>query len=75
MRKRSEPHTFEQRLMEQKLRLEAEAARLPPGDARDVIAKRIERLQLAADMNRWLSPGEGGSGVVLRSRAVLQPGP
>ena len=61
--------------MEQKLRLEAEAARLPQGDARDAIAKRIERLQLAADMNRWLSPGEGGSGLVaVRSRVALQPG-
>jgi len=72
MRKRSEPHTFEQRLMEQKLRLEAEAARLPPGDARDVIAKRIERLQLAADMNRWLSGGEGSGGVAARARVALQ---
>ena len=61
--------------MEQKLRLEAEAARLPQGDARDAIAKRIERLQLAADMNRWLSLGEGGAGVVaVRSRMALQPG-
>jgi len=63
MRKRSEPHTFEQRLTEQRLRLEAEAARLPQGEARDAIVKRIERLQHAADMNMWLSRGGDGSGV------------
>ena len=55
MRKRSEPHTFEQRLAEQRLRLEAEAAKLPHGAARDVIKKKIEQLQLAVEMNRWLS--------------------
>ena len=55
MRKRSEPHTFEQRLAEQRLRLEAEAAKLPHGAARDAIMKKIEQLQLAADMNMWLS--------------------
>lgn len=55
MRKRSEPHTFEQRLAEQRLRLEAEAAKLPDGTARDAIKKKIKQLRLAADMNMWLS--------------------
>jgi hypothetical protein len=57
MRKRSEPHTFEQRLAEQKLRLEREASELPDGELRETIAKRIEQLQLAADINAWLSQG------------------
>ena len=57
MRKRSEPHTFEQRLDEQRLRLEREASELPDGEMRDAIAKRIEQLQLAADINVWLSQG------------------
>jgi hypothetical protein len=55
MRKRSEPHSFEQRLEEHKLRLEAEAARLPCGSERDDIMKRIELLERAADINVWLS--------------------
>jgi hypothetical protein len=55
MRKRSEPHTFEQRLEAQRLRLEAEAAKLPRGSVRDALVKRIEQLQTAADMNMWLS--------------------
>ena len=55
MRKRSEPHTFEQRLEAQRLRLEAEAAKLPRGSERDALTKRIEQLQTAADLNAWLS--------------------
>jgi hypothetical protein len=55
MRKRSEPHTFEQRLEAQRLRLEAESAKLPRGSVRDALVKRIEQLQTAADMNMWLS--------------------
>jgi len=55
MRKRSEPHSFEQRLAEHQARLEAEAARLPRGSERDAVMKRIELLQTAADMNIWLS--------------------
>lgn len=55
MRKRSEPHSFEQRLAEHQARLEAEAAKLPRGSERDAVMKRIELLQTAADMNIWLS--------------------
>jgi hypothetical protein len=55
MRKRSEPHTFEQRLAEQRLRLENEASEMPDGDMRNAIAKRIEQLQLAAEINAWLT--------------------
>ncbi|MFB9270195.1 hypothetical protein ACFFWD_44930 [Bradyrhizobium erythrophlei] len=49
-RKRSEPHTFEQRLSEQRLRLEAERAGLPEGTRRAVLTARIEQLQTAAEM-------------------------
>lgn len=58
MRKRSEPHTFEQRLDEHRLRLESEALEMPDGEMRTAIAKRIEQLQLAADMNAWLTRGK-----------------
>ena len=57
MRKRSEPHSFEQRLEEHRSRLEAEAAKLPHGSERDAVMKQIELLQTAADMNMWLSLG------------------
>ncbi len=55
MRKRSEPHSFEQRLEEHRRRLEAEAAKLPRGSERDAVMQRIELLQRAVDMNVWLS--------------------
>ena len=61
MRKRSEPHTFEQRLAEQRLRLEREASELPDGELRDALAWRIEQLQRAADINDWLKRGNGVS--------------
>lgn len=50
MRRRSEPHTFEQRLDAQKSRLEHELASLPDGDQREAVAARIEQLQAAAEI-------------------------
>jgi len=70
MRKRSEPHTFEQRLAEERLRLEAEAAKLPGGAARDAIEKKIEQLRVAADMNLWLaSPASDSRAPLVRGEA------
>ncbi|MDA9493809.1 MULTISPECIES: hypothetical protein [unclassified Bradyrhizobium] len=58
MRRRSEPHTFEQRLDAQRLRLEHELASLPVGVQRDSVAARIEQLQTAAEMFEFLMPRE-----------------
>jgi hypothetical protein len=55
-RKRSDSHTFEQRLHEQKLRLESDLARLPRGKPRDAVIARLEQLQTAADMYDFLMP-------------------
>ena len=73
MRKRSEPHTFEQRLAEQRLRLEREAATLPDGAARDAIKKKIEQLQLAADMSLWLSHASTAESSDSRTSTALSP--
>jgi hypothetical protein len=54
MRKRSEPHTFEQRLDAQRLRLEHKLSSLPDGAQRDAVAARIEQLQTAAAMYDFL---------------------
>jgi hypothetical protein len=54
-RKRTEPHTFAERLGAQKQRLESELARLPVGTRRAAILARIEQLQQAADMHEFLS--------------------
>ena len=61
MRRRSEPHTFEQRLVAQKLRLEHEMERLPDGSEREGVAARIEQLQTAAEMFEFLKLREGPS--------------
>ncbi|WP_298876125.1 hypothetical protein [uncultured Bradyrhizobium sp.] len=61
MRKRSEPHTFEQRLDAQRLRLEHELSRLPDGRERDSVAARIEQLQTAAAMHDFLMPREAAA--------------
>ena len=55
MRKRSEPHTFEQRLKAQKLRLEHELSSLPDGRQRETVRARINQLQTAAEMHGFLT--------------------
>jgi len=62
MRRRSEPHTFEQRLDAQRLRLEHELSGLPDGQQRDSVLARLEQLQTAAEMYGFL---------MLREEAVV----
>ncbi|KWV44796.1 hypothetical protein AS156_02055 [Bradyrhizobium macuxiense] len=54
-RKRSEPHTFEQRLEAHRLRLESELVQLPDGAKRKQLAARIAQLRTAAELNAMLS--------------------
>ncbi|MGY3442436.1 hypothetical protein ACVW17_002437 [Bradyrhizobium sp. USDA 4473] len=54
-RKRSEPHTFEQRLEEHRVRLETQLAQLPRGVEREQIMARIEQLKTAVELNAMLS--------------------
>ncbi len=54
MRRRSEPHTFEQRLHAQKLRLEHELSGLPDGRQRDIVLARIDQLHTAVEMYGFL---------------------
>jgi len=61
MRRRSEPHTFGQRLEQQRLRLEHELARLPDGQQRDAVSVRIEQLRAAAEMYDFLMLREGAA--------------
>ena len=57
-RKRSIPHSFDERLTAEKERLEEQAALLPPGSVKDVVLRRIEQLNTAIHVNEWLkSPG------------------
>ncbi|MDH2383340.1 hypothetical protein [Bradyrhizobium sp. CER78] len=57
-RKRSEPHTFEQRLEEHRVRLESQLAQLPRGAEREQIVARIDQLKTAVELNAMLSMRE-----------------
>jgi len=57
-RRRSDPHTFEDRIAAEKDRLEAQAADVPPGPQKDALLKKIGQLENASHMMGWLtSPG------------------
>ena len=57
-RRRSIPHTFEDRIAAQKARLEAQVARLRHGPKKDELLEKIRQLETASHMNAWLtSPG------------------
>ena len=57
-RRRSPAHTFEQNIAAEKARLEAQIAKLKPGPQRDALLKKISQLEIASDINEWLtSPG------------------
>lgn len=57
-RRRSVPHTFEDRIAAEKARVETQLAKLEPGLQRDQLLKKIEQLDTAAAINEWLtSPG------------------
>jgi hypothetical protein len=57
-RKMSKPHSFADRIAEEKQRLEDELARAEPGPARDALLKKLRQLDVAAHADEWLSsPG------------------
>jgi hypothetical protein len=55
-RKRSRPHSFEDQLADHRKRLAADAKSLPEGPEKDAALQKIEELEIAFRMNRWLSP-------------------
>jgi predicted DNA-binding protein (MmcQ/YjbR family) len=57
LRSISHPHTFEERLAEQKARLKQKAYQLKPGPERDELLKKAEQIDTATHMNEWLNSG------------------
>jgi hypothetical protein len=51
------PHTFEERLAEQKARLEQRAHQLKPGPERDELLRKAEQIDTATHINEWLNSG------------------
>jgi hypothetical protein len=55
---RSKPHSFEDNLAEQAMRLQAQARALPPGKQRDALLRKVRQIDTATRINAWLqSPG------------------
>jgi hypothetical protein len=61
-RRRSVPHTFEDRIAAEKARLEAQVAKLKPGPKKDGLLKKISQLETATHINEWLTARVGTSG-------------
>ncbi len=58
LRSRSHAQTFQERLAEQKARLEKKASQLNPGPERDDLLKKAKQIDTATHINEWLnSPG------------------
>ena len=57
-RRRSTPHTLEDRIAAEKVRLEAKLAKLPPGSEKDTLLEKIVQLERASHMNKWLTSPE-----------------
>ncbi|MGY4572114.1 hypothetical protein ACVWY5_005184 [Bradyrhizobium sp. USDA 3256] len=57
-RRRSTPHSFAERLAAEKMRIEKRAETLPPGAARQELLQKIEQIETASRIDKWLSsPG------------------
>jgi hypothetical protein len=57
-RRQSIPHTFEGNIAAEKVKLEAQVAKLNPGPQKDALLRKIRQLDTAAHMSEWLSsPG------------------
>ena len=57
-RRRSTPHTLEDRIAAEKARQLAQVAKLPPGSERDRLLEKIVQLERASHMNKWLTSPE-----------------
>jgi hypothetical protein len=58
MRKMPKPHSFADRIADEKRRAEAELAKTEPGRAREALEKKLRQLDVAAHADEWLaSPG------------------
>lgn len=58
MRKRSTPHTFAQRLSEEKARLEAELKGTSPGAEHDLLVRKLQQIDSATRLDRWMTSDE-----------------
>jgi hypothetical protein len=58
MRRRSKPHTFDDRLNEEKARLEARLEAIEPGPQRELLELKVRQIENALHMDRSLRRAE-----------------
>ncbi len=58
MKRKFPIHTFEQNLAAEKARIEAQAAKLPPGPQKDALLRKIRQLETASHVSEWVSSPE-----------------
>jgi hypothetical protein len=57
-RRRSQPHSFEDQISAEKIRLQEQLALTAHGRQRDALVRKIRQLETASHMSEWLrSPG------------------
>src|SRR3954447_17109180 len=57
-RQRSKPRSFEERLVAEKMRLAQQAEALQPGPAKEKLLQKIDQIETASRLDKWLSsPG------------------
>jgi hypothetical protein len=54
-RRRSTPHTFDQRLSAEKARIEAELEKENPGPRRDQLERKLRQMDVAFRVDSWAS--------------------
>jgi hypothetical protein len=54
-RRRSTPHTFDQRLSAEKARIEAELEKENPGPRRDQLKRKLRQIDVAFHVDSWAS--------------------
>ncbi|WP_036031575.1 hypothetical protein [Bradyrhizobium yuanmingense] len=55
-RRRSKPDSFEEWLAAERMRLEQQAEALPPDPAKQQLLQKIEEIETASPIEKWLSP-------------------
>lgn len=53
--------TFKERLMDEAAKCREAAERLPPGSERELLMKRVQQAEKAAQISDWLNPGPAPS--------------
>ena len=55
MRRRSEPHSFDENLQAERAPLEAAFENIDPGPQRDLLRRKLRQIETACHTHEWLS--------------------